>query len=93
MFPTPLPKLNNPKIACEADGSSVTAVTILAHMAVYPAPKNPYSNANNTRGLTERASPQALSVATAATDAETVTSALTDVRLSESYPNVNWPAT
>lgn len=68
-------------------------MTILAHIAVYPAPKKPYKIAKMISGANERATAQMLNVAVAATDKETRISAFNDTFLSERYPKVNWPKT
>jgi hypothetical protein len=68
-------------------------VTILAHIAVYPAPKKPYKIAKMTNGASERATAQMLNVAVAATDKDTRISAFNETFLSERYPKVNWPKT
>ena len=82
-FPRPFPKQNRLNIDWEAEGSALIAETILAHIAVYPAPKNPYKSAKKMRGVNERATPQVLNVAVAATVRDTIMSIFNDNFLSE----------
>ena len=77
-----------PNVANAAVGSSLTAVPILARMAVKPYAKKPYKRAKRIKGPNPWLRPQEVKDATAATEVQRIIKRLRLI-LSERMPKVH----